>query len=180
MVDSLQIEEAFDNQFTQQFGFPKERAATKISASLKDNVKDFIGQSPFLVMATSGADGSCDASPKGGKPGFVKVLDDKRVIIPDVAGNKLFQSYINIAENPHVGLVFFIPGIRETVRLNGEAKIVDRQELDKLQVQLEVFNADENAKILQGIVIEIAESYGHCPRALAFSELWKPDQKFVY
>ncbi len=172
MVDSVQIEETFDNQFTQQFGFPKERAATKMKPYLMDNVKEFIQQSPFLVMATSGADGSCDASPKGGKPGFVKILDDERVIIPDVAGNKLFQTYNNISDNPHVGLIFFIPGIRETVRLNGKAKIVDRQELDELQVELEVFNPDENAKILQGIVVELDEAYGHCPRALAFSKLW--------
>ena len=93
MVDSVQIEETFDNQFTQQFGFPKERAATKMKSYLMDNVKEFIKQSPFLVMATSSADGSCDASPKGGMPGFVKILDDRRVIIPDVAGNKLCWSW---------------------------------------------------------------------------------------
>ena len=175
MVNSVQIEETFDNQFTRQFGFPKERAAAKVKPYLMDNVKEFIKQSPFLVMATSSADGSCDASPKGGMPGFVKILDDQRVIIPDVAGNKLFQSYTNIAENPHIGLVFFIPGIRETVRLNGKAKIVDRQELDGLQIELEVFNPDENAKILQGIVVELDEAYGHCPRALAFSKLWEQE-----
>lgn len=171
MVDIIDIETAFDNTFTQQFGFPKERTAAKVKGYLADNEKDFIRQSPFMVMATSSADGNCDASPKGGKPGFVKVLDDSTILVPDVAGNKLFQSYINMTENPQVGLVFFIPGVRETVRLNGRVRIVSGDELE-----LEVNNPDDNSKVLQGIVVEIEEAYGHCPRALAFSELWDEDQ----
>ena len=135
-------------------------------------MKDFIRQSPFLVMATSAADGSCDASPKGGKSGFVKILDDSTLLVPDVAGNRLFQSYLNISENPNVGLVFFIPGVRETVRVNGRAKIVSNEELNRLQIDLEVHNPDDNSKVLQGVVIEIEEAYGHCPRALAFSKFW--------
>ena len=173
MVDATKIEQNVDNQFTSQFGFPKERPATKIKSYLAENVKEFIKASPMLVMATSDGQGNCDASPKGGKPGFVKVLDDSRIIIPDVAGNKLFQSYLNITENPKIGLVFFIPGIRETARVNGTATIVSGDELDRLNVELQVFNPDENAKILQGIVVDIEEAYGHCPRALAFSDFWE-------
>jgi PPOX class probable FMN-dependent enzyme len=176
MTEIVDIETVFDNSFTRQFGFPKERPATKVKGYLMDNVKEFIGESPFLVMATSGADGSCDASPKGGKPGFVKVLDDSTLLVPDVAGNRLFQSYLNINENPNVGLVFFIPGLRETVRVNGRAKIVSSDELHRLQIDLEVSNPDDNAKILQGVVVEIEEAYGHCPRALAFSEFWDQAQ----
>ncbi len=176
MVDVVNIEEVFDNRFTREFGFPKGRATTKVTPSLKDKIKEFISQSPFVVMATSNRDGQCDASPKGGKPGFVKVLDETHLLIPDVAGNKLFQSYLNIAENPHVGLVFFIPGIRETVRVNGTAKVVDRRELDRLQVELQVYNPDENAMILQGLLVETEEAYGHCPRALAFSEFWEDER----
>ena len=176
MVDIIDIETAFDNTFTQQFGFPKERTAAKVKGYLADNEKDFIRQSPFMVMATSSADGNCDASPKGGKPGFVKVLDDSTILVPDVAGNKLFQSYINMTENPQVGLVFFIPGVRETVRLNGRVRIVSGGELERLEIELEVNNPDDNSKVLQGIVVEIEEAYGHCPRALAFSELWDEDQ----
>ena len=172
MVQTLDVETTFDNQFTRQFGFPKERPATKVEGALQDKVRDFIEESPFLVMATSGADGSCDASPKGGKPGWVKALDERRLLIPDVAGNRLFQSYLNMAENPQVALIFFIPGVRETVRVNGTVELVDRAELDALQVELQVFEPDENAKILQGIVVHVEESYGHCPRALAFSRLW--------
>lgn len=173
MVDVIEIEAAFDNSFTREFGFPKQGAATKVKGYLNDREKDFITQSPFLVMATSGTDGSCDASPKGGLPGFVKILDDSTLLVPDVAGNKLFQSYINMNENPHVGLVFFIPGVRETVRVNGRTRIVSGDELRRLEVELEVNNPDDNSKVLQGIVVEIEESYGHCPRALKFSELWE-------
>ena len=173
MVNVVGIETAFDNRFTREFGFPKGRATTKVKGYLDDREKDFIGQSPFLVMATSGADGSCDASPKGGLPGFVKVLDDSTLLVPDVAGNRLFQGYVNMNENPHVGLVFFIPGVRETVRVNGRVRIISGDELRELEVALEVNNPDDNAKVLQGIVVEIEESYGHCPRALKFSELWE-------
>ena len=167
------IESRFDNRFTRSFGFPKERPAVKVSGVLQDKAREFIAQSPFLVMATSGADGSCDASPKGGKPGWVKVLDERRLLIPDVAGNRLFQSYLNMADNPRAALIFFIPGVRETVRVNGEVEIVDRETLDALQVELQVFEPDENAKILQGVILKVEESYGHCPRALAFSRFWE-------
>ncbi len=172
MVDATKTEQDFENQFTSQFGFPKGRSTTKIKSYLAENVKKFIEASPMLVMATSDAEGNCDASPKGGMQGFVKILDDSRIIIPDVAGNKLFQSYLNITENPKIGLVFFIPGVRETARVNGTATIVSGDELDRLNIEMEVFNPDENAKILQGIVVDIEEAYGHCPRALAFSDFW--------
>jgi hypothetical protein len=127
-------------------------------------------------MATSGTDGRCDASPKGGLPGFVKVLDDSRLLMPDVAGNRLFQSYLNIDESPYVGLIFFIPGVGETVRVNGRATFVAEEELRRLDVTLEVRNPDDNSRILQGLVVEVEEAYGHCPRALAFSDLWDEEQ----
>ena len=173
MVQVSDAEIKFDNRFTREFGCPKGRAATKVVDYLDDRVREFIGQSPFLVMATSASDGTCDASSKGGKPGWVKILDDRTLLIPDVAGNKLFQSYQNMNENPNIALIFFIPGVPETVRVNGIVRIVDRTELDDMQVALEVFDPDENAKILQGVVVEIGEAYGHCPRALNFSRLWK-------
>ena len=143
---------------------------------LQENVRDFITQSPMLVMATSSVDGTCDPPPRVASQAGVKILDDQRLLIPDVAGNRLFQSYLNMAENPHIALIFFIPGIRETVRVNGTVEIVDRDALDDLQVELQVFNPDENAKILQGVVVNVEESYGHCPRALAFSRFWDADR----
>ena len=176
MVETVNIESVFDNAFTNKFGFPKERPATKIKGYMLDNVKDFISQSPMMIMATSAADGSCDASPKGGLPGFVKILDDSTLLIPDVAGNNLFQSYLNMSENPQIGMVFFIPGIRETVRVNGRVKLIDKDELERLEIELEVNNPDDNSRVQQGIVVEIEEAYGHCPRALAFSKFWDAEQ----
>src|SRR5262245_9215087 len=85
-----------DNPFTQQFGYPNERVANKVKDALPEPVKAFIRQSPFIVMAPSNREGWCDASPKGGMPGFVKILDNRHLLIPDIAGSKLFQSYLNI------------------------------------------------------------------------------------
>jgi uncharacterized protein len=123
-------------------------------------------------MATSDADGHCDASPKGSKPGFVKVLDERRLLFPDVAGNKLFQSYQNMDANPHVGLVFMIPGVNDTVRVNGRVSIVEKEDLDQLEVEVSLYEIDDRSHHLQGIIIEVEESYGHCPRAYTFSRLW--------
>ena len=172
MLEVENIEKTFDNRFTRQFGFPKKRPATKVKAYMSDKEREFIRESPFLVMATSAADGTCDASPKGGKSGFVKVLDETRLLIPDVAGNRLFQSYLNMTDNPHVGLIFFIPGITDTVRVNGKSEFVTKEELNSLEIELEVHNPDDNSKVQQGILVTVEEAYGHCPRALNFSKLW--------
>lgn len=169
MVD---IETKFDNKFTSTFGLPGERAVTKVKGTLTDAVREFIAESPFLVMATSDREGNCDASPKGGKPGFVRVLDDARLLVPDVAGNKLFQSYQNMEQNPHVGLIFFIPGLTDVVRVNGRATIVTREELDRHKVERSIENPDGDRGLQQGIIVEIEESYSHCPRALTYSKLW--------
>ena len=158
-------EKQTENSFTQKFGFPKVTTVDKIVDKLRDSHIQFIKESPFLVMATSDSDGKCDASPKGGMPGFVKVLDEKTLLLPDIAGNKLFQSYT------YIGLIFFIPGLDETLRINGRVRIVSEEELENLNMELKVFNPDENSKILQGMIIEIEESYGHCPRAFSFSSL---------
>jgi PPOX class probable FMN-dependent enzyme len=164
------------NRFQEQFGTPKGRAAIKVRDYMTSYVKEFISQSPFVIMATSDRDGHCDTSPKGGKPGFVRVLDDQHLLLPDVAGNKLFQSYGNMDGNPHVGLLFMIPGIDETVRVNGTVTMVDKAELERRQIDMSLYNPDDNAKPLQGILIEVDEAYGHCPRALKFSQLWNVEQ----
>ena len=165
-------EGASDNRFTQAFGFPSERAVTKVKDFLTEPVRAFIAESPFLVMATSSRDGHCDASPKGGKPGFVRVIDERHLLVPDVAGNKLFQSYQNMDENPNVGLVFFIPGLADVVRVNGSLTAVTRQELDVHAVEHSIYNPDGDRGVQQGIIVEVAEAYGHCPRALNYSDLW--------
>lgn len=163
-----------DNRFTAIHGAPDPngRAVTKVIDRMTSLVQEFIAKSPFVVMATSDAAGNCDASPKGGKPGFVKVLDDRHLLFPDVAGNRLFQSYLNMDANPHVGLVFFIPGVNDTVRVNGRVTIVDREELNRKDVEVSLYEPDERGYHLQGIIIEVDEAYGHCPRALHFSRFW--------
>ena len=163
-----------DNRFTAVFGAPDPtgRAVTKVIDRMSDFVQEFIRLSPFVVMATSDAEGNCDASPKGGKPGFVKVLDDQHLLLPDVAGNRLFQSYLNMDANPHVGLIFLIPGVNDTVRVNGRVTIVDQEELNRKDVEVSLYEPDERGYHLQGIVIEVEEAYGHCPRALHFSHFW--------
>ena len=161
-----------DNPFNKKFGTPSERAASKVKDAMPQLVKEFIAQSPFIVMATSSAEGWCDASPKGGKPGFVKILDDQHLLVPDIGGNKLFQSYQNILENPHVGIVFFIPGCPDVARVNGRVSIVDAEELKRLEVEASVSNPDDRTVILQGILVDVEEAYGHCPRALNFGAVW--------
>ena len=133
-------------------------------------IQEFIRKSPFCVLATSNASGDCDASPKGGTPGFVKLLNDKQLFIPDVAGNNLFHGYANIESNPKAGLVFFIPGLNQTVRVNGRVRVNERSELG--DVKREVQNPDHKAEVLQGLLLDVDESYNHCARSLNFANLW--------
>jgi PPOX class probable FMN-dependent enzyme len=164
------------NRFHDEFGTPKGRAVTKLRDYMTAYVQEFIRNSPFVIMATSDVDGRCDTSPKGGKPGFVRLLDERHLLLPDVAGNKLFQSYSNMDGNPHVGLLFFIPGVNDTVRVNGRVTIVDKAELERRNIEMSLYNSDDNSKHLQGILISVEEAYGHCPRALKFSQLWDVEQ----
>lgn len=163
------------NRFADQFGYPSGRAVTKLKDYMTPYVQEFIRHAPFMMMATSDTEGRCDASPKGGQPGFVQVLDERHLLVPDVAGNKLFQSYQNMDANPYVGLLFFIPGVNDTVRVNGKIIFVDKTELERQNVALSLYNLDDNSKHLQGFIVEVEEAYGHCPRALKFSQLWDVD-----
>jgi len=165
-----------DSRFHDDFGAPSDRAVSKLKSHLTPYVQEFIQNAPFAIMATANADGRCDASPKGGKPGFVKVLGEKHLLFPDVAGNRLFQSYQNIDGNPYIGLIFFIPGINDTVRVNGKVSIVNKEELERQNIELSLYETDDNSKHLQGMLVEVEEAYGHCPRALKFSNLWGMDE----
>jgi PPOX class probable FMN-dependent enzyme len=169
-------EVAFENRFTQTFGVPLERIRTKVKDYLTEPIKAFIAESPFLVMSTSDRQGRCDASPKGGTPGFVRILDDRHLLLPDVAGNRLFQSYLNMEANPHVGLLFLIPGISEVVRVNGRVTMVSREALDRYAVEHSMYNPDGDRAVQQGIVVEVEEAYTHCPRALNYATLWDVEE----
>jgi len=171
---AISLEGKMINKYQDKFGCPAERTKGKVKPTMAAWIQDFIRHSPFCVLATSNANGDCDASPKGGRPGFVKVLNAKQLFIPDVAGNKLFHGYGNIESNSKAGLVFFIPGHNSTVRVNGKVRVIDKSELP--HVHLEVHNPDEKAEILQGLLLDVDESYSHCPRALKFSRLWDVDE----
>jgi PPOX class probable FMN-dependent enzyme len=167
---------AFDNRFTRAFGLPVERIQTKTRPYLTEPIKAFIAESPLLIMATSDREGRCDASPKGGLPGFVRILDDRHLVVPDVAGNKLFQSYLNMDENPHVGLLFLIPGLAEIVRVNGHVTIITKDELDRRGVDGARHDPDATRDVVQGILVAVDEAYTHCPRALNYARLWDTDE----
>jgi len=164
------------NKAQQSFGEPKNMIKAKIVSAMDEVVQEFIRSAPFAVMATSNAAGDCDASPKGGRPGFVKVLDERRLLIPDISGNKLFQSYENLESNPRVGLIFMIPGCGMTVRVNGRVRVLSPEEFQQEGISAEVFDPDERAETLQALCVDIDEVYPHCPRAFRFSRLWDVEQ----
>ena len=151
-------------------GYPSERAVGKQRPSLDKHCRAFIERSPFLVLGTSDAAGNCDVSPKGDPPGFVHVLDDKHLIIPDRPGNRRLDGLRNILENPHVAMIFFVPGRGETLRVNGRAWIVEDEDL------LEPL-AVEGKRPKFGIGVEVEEVFLHCPKALMRSCLWDPDRQ---
>lgn len=150
-------------------GEPSDTVKAKISDRLNGLTRQFVERSPFLCLATSGADGSCDVSPRGDPPGFVKVLDDRTLLLPDRPGNKLADSHRNVLENPHVALLFVVPGVTDTFRVNGRASIVDDPEL------LEPCAVEGKTPKL-GLLIEVEEAYTHCSKAFLRAQLWDPDR----
>lgn len=149
------------------YGEPSERAVKKQLPRLEKHSRAFIALSPFLVIATTDPDGRCDASPKGDAPGFVQVLDDETLLIPDRLGNNRVDTIGNLLACPGVGLIFFVPGLRETLRVNGRARIsTDPALLEPCAV---------NGKPPRsGIVVSADEVYFHCGKALIRSDLWNP------
>ncbi len=129
---------------------------------------DFLERSPFAILATSSADGT-DASPRGDAPGFAQVLDDRTLLIAERPGNRIADSLRNIVANPDVGLLFLIPGMNETLRINGQAYITDHG--DYLQ---RLVHRDKTPKL--ALLIEIQELYLHCAKAFIRSALWNPEK----
>ncbi len=147
-------------------------AVDKVKDHLETYVRAFIENAPFAVMASSDAEGNCDASPKGGKPGWIHVLDDRTLLLPDVGGNRLFQSFVNFESNPKAGFIFMIPGLEVTARVNGRVEVLEREALLERGMLPEVYNPDDNAGLVQGILVHIDEAYFHCPRSMQFADLW--------
>jgi PPOX class probable FMN-dependent enzyme len=107
-------------------GVPAARVLTKERTALHERDREWLAASPFCLVATAGADGSCDVSPKGDPPGFTCVLDDTTIAIPDRYGNRRADGFRNILANPHVGLLYLVPGRKETLRINGRARLIRR------------------------------------------------------
>ncbi len=148
-------------------GEPGELVAAKVTDRVNDLTRRFIDLSPFVLLATSALDGSCDVSPRGDPAGFVHVLDDQTLLLPERPGNRLADSLRNILENPQVGLLFLVPGVGETLRVNGRARVVDDVEL------LAPLAVEGKAPVL-GLLVEIDEVFTHCPKAFIRSSLWDP------
>ena len=152
------------------YAAPSERAVNKLLSRLDKHCRDFIARSPFLVIASADPTGRCDASPKGDAPGFVQVIDDATLLIPDRLGNNRVDTIGNLLERPGVGLIFFVPRLNETLRVNGRARITtDPALLEPLAV---------NGKVPRsGILVAAEEIYFHCGKALIRSDLWNPEKQ---
>jgi len=150
-------------------GEPSALVQSKIADRLNDLTRQFIERSPFLCLATSAADGSCDVSPKGDPAGFVRILDDRTLLLPDRPGNRLADSLRNVLENPRVALLFVIPGVTDTFRVNGRAEIVTDPEL------LELCAVEGKVPKL-AMRIQIEQAYTHCSKAFLRSNLWDPER----
>jgi PPOX class probable FMN-dependent enzyme len=151
------------------YGLPMEAVLSKVIGQLDPHCRDFIGLAPFVLIGTSDERGNCDVSPKGGAPGFVQVLDDQRLAIPDAPGNKLVYSLKNIVASGRVGLLFLIPGVEETLRVNGRACLTRDPDV------LAGF-AGEGKPPKLAIGVEVDEAFLHCAKAFKRSALWRPDE----
>lgn len=145
------------------------RAATKVRPKLHPLQIEWLKASPFCVIATSDALGNCDASPKGDPAGqLIHVIDERTIVIAERPGNKRADGYLNVLANPHVGIISLIPGRKDTLRINGRARLVrDAPFFDDLAVG--------GKRPVLALVVEIDQVFSHCPKAFMRSELWKPD-----
>lgn len=155
-----------EDALRERYGSASGQVRRKIVDRVDRGAADFIAASPFFVFATSSATG-CDASPRGGPAGFVKVLDDTRIAFADLSGNRLLDSFTNLVHQPQVGLIFMIPGMDETLRVNGRASLtVDPEVLTVCQI------GDRHAKTAVGI--DVDEVYIHCAKAYRRGGVWDP------
>ncbi len=150
-------------------GEPSAIVCTKISNSVNELTRTFVERSPFICIATSGPHGDCDVSPRGDPNGFVRILDDRTLLIPERPGNRIADTLRNIIVNPHAGVLFFLPGLGETFRVNGRAWITDDAELLAPSIH-------EGKVPRLGIVVEIEEAYTQCPKAFIRSHFWDPER----
>ncbi len=164
---SQQFEEVIQSkkQLREILGIPSEVVLKKTINKIDKHCKQFIAHSPFIVVGTADAAGNVDVSPKGDPAGFVQVLDEKTLAIPDRLGNKIGASFDNILENPKVSVIFFIPGIRETLRVGGTAQIVtDKFIRERLAHNGKVPNL--------ALIVHVEEAFMHCAKCFIRSKIW--------
>ncbi|MBE7198730.1 MAG: pyridoxamine 5'-phosphate oxidase family protein [Parafilimonas terrae] len=150
-----------------QFGLVGPLAAHKVLDHLDDYARRFVALSPFVVVASADAAGNVDASPRGDAPGFVAVPDDRTLVIPDRRGNNRIDTFVNLLDSPGLGLIFLVPGINETLRVNGTAAMTrDPALLEPLVAEGKVPAA--------GLVVRVREAFFHCGKAMIRSKLWDP------
>ncbi|MEV0388471.1 pyridoxamine 5'-phosphate oxidase family protein [Nonomuraea sp. NPDC050643] len=147
---------------------PPQTIWDKDIARIDEHARTIIAHSPFVLLATSNSDGICDVSPRGDPAGSVLVLDDHRLVLADRPGNQRLDSFRNVLDNPHVGMLFIVPGMNETLRVNGRATLVsDAPFFDDLMVQ--------GKRPRLAVLVEVEELYMHCAKAFLRSSLWKPE-----
>jgi len=155
-------------QLSDVFDTTHEVAIRKELAGIDHHSRRFIERSPFVFIGSQDGNGNADVSPKGDLPGFVQVLDDKTLAVPDRPGNNRLDTWKNIIENPAVGLIFLIPGMNETLRINGEARLTTDPDLC---AQMHV----NNRPALAVMVVKVRQVYMHCAKAFIRSKLWSPE-----
>ena len=156
-----------ETQLRDLLGEPTPLVCAKITDRLNSMTRQFIERSPLVCLATSDAAANCDLSPRGDPAGFVRILDERTLLIPDRPGNRLADSLRNILANPHIGLLFIVPGVTDTLRVNGRATLTTDP---ALLAQSEV----EGKLPKLGILVDIDEAYTQCSKALLRSQLWDP------
>jgi uncharacterized protein len=145
------------------------RAANKDRTKLHERDKEWLAASPFCLIATSAADGTCDVSPKGDPAGFTHVIDDTTIAVPDRPGNRRADGFRNILANPHVGLIYLIPGRNETLRINGRARLLrEAPFFDEMTVK--------GHRPRLALLVEIEQVFHHCAKAFLRSALWRPEE----
>jgi PPOX class probable FMN-dependent enzyme len=156
-------------ELREKLGEPTELVRKKIADRLNPLTRQFVERSPFVVVATGRPDGGLDVSPRGDPAGFVRILDERTLLLPDRPGNKLADTLTNVLADDRIALLFLIPGIDDTFRVNGRARIVDDPEL--------LAASEVEGKVPQlGLLVEVEEAYTQCPKALLRSDLWNPER----
>jgi hypothetical protein len=166
-VDPFQKALTDESELRALYGAPMQRAVRKDVARLDEMCRRLIAAAPMVFVASFSPDGRCDVTPRGGPPGFVTVLDERRLAIPDATGNRRLDTLTNIVATGRAGLIFLIPGRDTTLRVNGPACVTDDAAL----------LADLNAvgkPPRTAIVVEAEEAYAHCPKAFVRAQLWDP------